>query len=96
MEYTTEADFLVNVRAMAGNVAAACSEYAAKEYAPAITLLRVFPVSCGAFAGDCDKLLVAQAICKGIVDCAVEGNPIAFEFICDAGMDLFAMAWESI
>mmetsp|Transcript_37561 Transcript_37561/g.56087 ORF Transcript_37561/g.56087 Transcript_37561/m.56087 type:complete len:89 (-) Transcript_37561:323-589(-) len=81
---------------MAGNISAACSEYGALDAVPPIEVLRTFPVSCGAFAGRCDKSLIARAICKGLVDGAAAGKPPTFEFTFDAGGDLFGSAWSAL
>lgn len=96
--YGSDEAFIDAVRAMAGNLSAACAEYAALGAVPPIDVLRVFPVSCGAFAGRCDKGRIAMAICQGLVDGSVAGDgkvPI-FEFAFDAGGDLFGSAWRAI
>merc|ERR1712060_818070 len=95
-DYSSDEAFLATVRAMAGNVSAACSEYATLGVMPPIEMLRVFPVSCGAFAGRCDKSLIAQAICKGLVDGANARKPPIFQFTFDAGGDLFGDAWQAV
>ncbi len=100
--YSSDEDFVNAVRSMAGNLGAACAEYAALGSKPPIEVLRVFPVSVIAKAkggaGKCDKNVIAKAICQGLVDGSVagEGKVPVFEFAFDAGGDLFGSAWRSI
>ncbi len=100
--YSSDEDFVNAVRSMAGNLGAACAEYAALGSKPPIEVLRVFPVSviakANGGAGKCDKNVIAKAICQDLADGSVagEGKVPVFEFAFDAGGDLFGSAWRSI
>eukprot|EP00928_Gymnodinium_smaydae_P037958 TRINITY_DN26288_c0_g1_i1.p1 TRINITY_DN26288_c0_g1~~TRINITY_DN26288_c0_g1_i1.p1 ORF type:complete len:329 (+),score=87.96 TRINITY_DN26288_c0_g1_i1:249-1235(+) len=90
----SDAAFLAEVRLLASNVAAACSEYNAAGSEPRLEQLRVCLVSGGAFAGGVPKLQIATALCSGLAEGALEKHAPAFEFAFDG--DVFKTAWDAL
>jgi len=81
---------------MADNVSQACAEYnALAEGAslPKIEVLRMPLVSGGAFAGECPKDLVAEALIRGLMHGYCENSPdINFSF----DDDIFKHTWGTL
>eukprot|EP00929_Paragymnodinium_shiwhaense_P086270 TRINITY_DN4679_c0_g2_i1.p2 TRINITY_DN4679_c0_g2~~TRINITY_DN4679_c0_g2_i1.p2 ORF type:complete len:364 (-),score=97.75 TRINITY_DN4679_c0_g2_i1:180-1181(-) len=93
-ECSSDADFLLTVRAMAANVSAACAAYNALKVDPSLDSVRVCLVSGGAFAGRVPKGHVAHAIILGLADNFQEECSPIFEFSFDG--DIFKGTWDTL